>query len=404
MQQRPPAQDLQDHRAGEGLRHPRVARGGSRLNEEPAEEDETLRVSTLELFFDLVFVFVVTQLSTVLERGRWHGPLYAALELLAVYWMYGGFSWLTNALGGSVWRQRVALAAGMFAFFVVSLAVPGAFGSDAVAFGLAYLGLTVVHTIAFLTLGRSGTFGAMLRIGSTNLAAAGLILAAAYVDGPARWLLWIAAVLLQWLPPLLGFVAGFPVAVAHFAERHGLMVIIVLGESLLSVASAALGEQVTIHLVLGTVGGLLAAFALWWCYFDGEDDAGEAALRDFAPEHRGIRALVGYDLTHVLMLGGVVAIAGGTRVGLPDLAAPAETEAAVLVAAGASAYLLGLVGFRLVLRHASATLRALAAVLVLATIPVGTSAGTSEELAVIAAIIAVMLLAERLVHRSNLDP
>ncbi|WP_460847951.1 low temperature requirement protein A [Nocardioides ultimimeridianus] len=363
-----------------------------------------MSVSTLELFFDLVFVFVVTQLSTVLEEGRWHGPAYAALELLAVYWMYGGFSWLTNALGGSVWRQRVALGAGMFAFFVVSLAVPGAFGSDAVAFGIAYLGLTVVHTIAFLTLGRSGTFGAMIRIGSTNLVAAGLILAAAYADHTLRWALWIAAVLLQWAPPLLGFVAGFPVAVAHFAERHGLMIIIVLGESLLSIASAALGEDVTIHLVLGTTGGLLAAFALWWCYFDGEDDAGEAALRDFAPEQRGIRALVGYDITHVLMLGGVVAIAGGTRGGLPDLAAPADTESAVLVAAGASAYLLGLVGFRLVLRHAPATLRAVAALVVLAAIPVGTSAGTSEELAVIAAIITSMLIVERLTRRSTVDP
>jgi low temperature requirement protein LtrA len=366
------------------------------VSDQLTEEDETLSVSTLELFFDLVFVFVVTQLSAVLEEGGGpRGPVHAVLELLAVYWMYGGFSWLTNALGESAWRQRVALAAGMLAFFVVSLAVPDAFGSDRVAFGLAYLGLTVIHTAAFLLLGRRGTFSSMVRIGAANLVAAGLILTAAYADESARWVLWVAAVLVQWVPPLLGVVQGFPVAVAHFAERHGLMIIIVLGESLLSVASATYGQRVTVHLVLGTLGGVLAAGALWWCYFDREDEHGEEALRDLPPERRGLRALVGYDLTHVLMLGGVVAIAGGTRRGLPDLTGPAHLEAAVDIAVGAAVYLLGLVGFRLVLGHASAWLRAATALVVLATIPVGTAWGTSQQLCLIAAVLAAMLVVER---------
>ena len=266
---------------------------------------------------------------------------------------------------------------------------------DAVAFGLAYLGLTLVHTVAFLVLGRPGTFSVMLRIGSANLVAAVLILLAGYADEPVRWALWILAVVLQWAPPLLGVVAGFPVAVAHFAERHGLMVIIVLGESLLSVASATLGEPVTVHLVLGTLGGLLAAGALWWCYFDREDEAAEEALRGFEPERRGLRALLGYDVTHVLLLGGVVALAGGTRRGLPDLTSATDRESAVLIAGGAAAYLLGLVVFRLVLAHDSAWLRAGAALAVLATFPIGISLGTSQQLATIALLLAALLVVER---------
>lgn len=357
--------------------------------------EETLGVSTLELFFDLVFVFVVTQLSAVLEGSGARGPAYAALELLAVYWMYTGFSWLANVLGEQMWRQRVALLSGMVAFFLVALGVPGAFADDAVAFGMAYFGLTLVHTVAFLVLGQDRTFAAMLRIGAANLVAAALILTAAYVDDTLRWVLWIAAVVIQWAPPLLGIAAGFPVEVAHFAERHGLMVIIALGESLLSVASAALGVQVDVRLVLGTAGGLLATGALWWCYFDQEDEAAADALREVPEERKGFKALVGYDLTHVVMLGGIVAVAGGTRHALPQLTGPASLQSAVDVAGGAAAYLLALAAFRLVLGHAETWLRALVAVALLATIPIGTAWGTSQQLAVIAVLITAMLVVER---------
>lgn len=363
------------------------------MAEAPVEDE--VRVSTLELFFDLVFVFVVTQLSSVLERHTPWAPAHAALTLLAVYWMYGGFSWLTNALGDSVWRQRLALLTGMVAFLVVALAVPRAFGTDAVAFGAAYLALTLVHTITFLGLVGGTTFQAMLRIGSTNLVAAGLILGAAFLDDPARWILWCVAVLLQWGPPLLGSADLVPVAVAHFAERHGLMIIIVLGESVLSFAAVSAAESLSVRVAVGSVAGLLAVIALWWCYFDGEDESAAEALGARPPLSRGRVALVGYDLSHVLMLAGVVTIAGGTRLGLPDLTRPGGAEAAWLIALGAALYLAGLGLFRGVLGHAPWWTRAIGAACVLAVVPAGRLLGTAEELAAVAVVIAALLVGER---------
>lgn len=361
--------------------------------EEEAEEE--VRVSTLELFFDLVFVFVVTQLSAVLEGSAPWAPAHAALTLLAVYWMYGGFSWLTNSLGESAWRQRVALLTGMAAFLTVALAVPRAFGADAVAFGVAYLALTLVHTTAFLLLVGGTTFRAMLRIGATNLVAAGLILTAGFVEDPARWLLWCVAVLLQWGPPLLGLADLVAVSVGHFAERHGLMVIIVLGESVLSIAAVSGQEHVSVRVVEGSLAGLLAVMALWWCYFDGEDEAAAEALGARPTLARGRVALLGYDLSHVLMLGGVVAIAGGTRLGLPDLTRPGDAEGAWLIALGAALYLAGLALFRGVLGHAPWWTRALGAGCVLAIMPLGRLLGTAEELGALAGALAVLLVAER---------
>lgn len=357
--------------------------------------EEEVRVSTLELFFDLVFVFVVTQLSSMLERHSVWSPVQAALTLLAVYWMYAGFSWLTNSLGGSVWRQRVALLSGMVAFLAVALAVPRAFGSDAVAFGVAYVVLTLVHTVTFLALVGGTTFQGMLRIGSTNLAAAALILTAAFVDDPVRGVLWCVAVLLQWGPPLLGSADLVPVAVGHFAERHGLMIIIVLGESVLSIAAVSAAESLGVRVIAGSVAGLLAVIALWWCYFDGEDEAGAEALSSRPQLSRGRIALVGYDLSHVLMLSGVVTIAGGTRLGLPDLTRPGNAQAAWLIAIGAALYLAGLGLFRGVLGHAPWWTRALGAACVLVVVPAGRFLGTAEELAAVAVVIALLLLAER---------
>jgi low temperature requirement protein LtrA len=353
------------------------------------------RVSTLELFFDLVFVFVVTQLAGVLDhRPTWTGAAQALLEIMVVYWMYGGFAWLTNSLGSAAWRQRTALFLGMAAFLVVALAVPSAFGQNAVAFGVAYLFLTVVHTAGFLVVSRGAVFTAMTRIGPANLVAAGLILGAGFA-GSVRWPLWALAVAVQWVPPLAGLADTIDLSVDHFAERHGLMIIIALGESLVSVALAGQGLPVRPSLVVGTLCGLAAVAAMWWAYFVGEDEAGAEALRARPPRSRGVRALVGYDLSHVLMMGGIVAVAAGTRLSLPRLTSPIATAPAAFIAAGAATYLAGLTLFRLALGHRPAWSRTVGAALLLAVLPVGTAAGAAQELLAVAAVIAAVVLTER---------
>ncbi len=354
------------------------------------------RVSTLELFFDLVFVFTISQVAVIVELHPWSfaAIAQAAVELVVIYWMYGGFAWLTNTLGTASTRQRIVLLAGMAAFLIVSLAVPGAFGGDDLAFGAAYLVLNLVHLGGFLLRG-SATFAAMLRLGGTNLVAALLILAAGFTSGSARWALWIAALLIQIVPALLSNTPGnFALNAEHFAERHGLMIIIVLGESLVGVAVAAQGERVSGVLVFGMLCVLSTAAAMWWCYFDGEDDAAARRLAAVPDSRRGYLGLVGYDGTHVLMLGGVIAVAAGSRLSLPDFTEPTSTAAAGLIAGGTAVYLLGLAAFRAVVGHAPPWGRVLFAVIVVATVPLGTAQSAAAQLLGVAAVLAVLLAVE----------
>src|SRR3954469_10108977 len=157
------------------------------------------RVSTLELFFDLVFVFTITQVAFVIEHHpSWRTVAQALVELAVIYWMYGGYAWLTNTLGSDSQRQRVVLLLGMAAFFVVSLAVPTAFDRNGVAFAWAYLLLNVVHLAGFVIGRLPGAAAAIRRVGAINLSAAGLLLIAGYAGDGWRWPLWLAAVALHW--------------------------------------------------------------------------------------------------------------------------------------------------------------------------------------------------------------
>jgi len=362
--------------------------------------DEIARVSTLELFFDLVFVFAVTQLASILvEHPSWTGAAQGLVELMVVYWMYGGYAWLTNGIGAGSGPRRVAVLLGMAAFLVVSLAVPRAFSSDELVFGYAYLLLTLLHLGSFVIFSPGVTLRGLATLGSANLTAAGLVLAASYVHGAAHWPLWIGAVAVQWGPPTLaGTVGAFTIGVQHFAERHALMILIVLGESLVSVAAAAQSHTVSAHLIIGALCGLAASAAMWWAYFDCEDDAGAEALGRRPSERRGLVALVGYDLTHLLMMAGVVAIAAGSRLSLPDLTRAGERPSAWFIAGGASLFFAALAGFRFVLGSGRPWPRAIAALALLATAPLGTRFSTAVELTGIAVVIVAVLAVERMVE------
>ncbi len=354
------------------------------------------RVTTLELFFDLVFVFTVTQVALILEHdASWPAVAQMLLELMAIYWLYGGFAWLTNTIGARTNRQRIVLLLGMAAFLLVSLAVPRAFDVDAVAFGWAYLALALVHLTGFLIGDVPAAAHAILRIAPFNVGAAVLVLIAGYAGGSSHWWLFTAAVLLVWLSPLAGRSLGsFSLNPRQFGERHGLMIIIVLGESLVSVATAAQELSVSVSLALGVLSGLAASAAMWWCYFVDDDDLAAEALGR-RPEHlRGVTALFGYDLTHVLMMAGVIGIAAGSRLSLPDLAEPTSVSASWLIAGGAATYLVSLAGFRAVLGFAIAGPRGVAALAALATAPVGIHLGAAQQLAFIAALVTAMLVAE----------
>jgi low temperature requirement protein LtrA len=352
------------------------------------------RVSTLELFFDLVFVFTITQIALIIEHEpSWSTVAQAILELLAILWMYGGFAWLTNSLGASTSRQRIVLLLGMAAFLIVSLTVPRAFGADGVAFGYAYLLLTVVHLVGCWFGGAASLAQAIRYVAPTNLLASALLIVAGYSGGPWHWPLWAAAVAVQWLPSLLSRrMARFPISAAHFGERHGLMIIIVLGESLVSVALAAEELPVSIGLVVGVLCGLGCSAAMWWCYFAEDDDRATQALNSPGD---GPGPLLGYDLPHVLMMAGVVGVAAGSRLSLPSLTERTSLAAASLIAGGAALYLAGLALFRALLGYAEPITRLVTAIVLLAFIPLGRYAGAAQELAGLGLALAAMLLLER---------
>jgi low temperature requirement protein LtrA len=160
------------------------------------------RVSTLELFFDLVFVFTITQLSAALAHDlSWTGLLHVALMLGLIFWMYGGYAWLTNAVSTERGMHRALLLGGMSGYLVLALAIPGAFADTGLAFGLGYLVVVSVHTWLFVYGSRDDIAAAFLRIAPSNAATAGMVVLGGALGGTAQTALWAAAVLAEWVTP-----------------------------------------------------------------------------------------------------------------------------------------------------------------------------------------------------------
>ncbi len=204
---------------------------------EPTSPELELRVSTLELFFDLVFVFTVTQLTTLLvngfaeetpaaaaQGGPVEGPLRVLLVFGVIWWMYSGYAWLTNTIPPVRPARRILILLGMAGFLIMALAIPTAFDGGGWAFALGYLIIVLVH--AGLYLQATASF---VRVVPFNLAATALLFAAGFADGVLVYLLWAAAMVLLWGSPYFIGQKGFPLHPAHIVERHGLLVIVALG-------------------------------------------------------------------------------------------------------------------------------------------------------------------------------
>ncbi len=200
--------------------------------------DRSARVSTLELFFDLVFVFTITQLTNVLvDGGGAEAALQVVVMLAVIWWMYDGYAWLTNAIATDLLRFRLLLLGGMGAFLVVALAIPTAYGRNGLVFGLGYLVVVVLHAGMYSKGTSVSEVAAILRIVPFNLAAAALVLVGGIVGGRAQDVLWILAALLLWVTPWFTSTEGFVIAAEHFVERHGLVIIVALGESIVVIGA-----------------------------------------------------------------------------------------------------------------------------------------------------------------------
>ena len=253
--------------------------------------ERSVRVSTLELFFDLVFVFTITQLTGVLVEGKDAAAVVqVVVMLLLIWWMYDGYAWLTNAIATDLLRFRLLLIGGMGAFLVIALAVPDAFDGDGLAFGLGYLVVVVLHAGMFVRGTSVSEVRAILRIAPFNLVAAALVLAGGALGGGWQWALWSFSAVLLWISPRFTTVEGFVVSVPHFVERHGLVVIVALGESVVVIGAGAAGLPVDAGLVLVALLSLSLSAALWWVYFSDEDDVGARIRGRAAGAAPGARA------------------------------------------------------------------------------------------------------------------
>ncbi|WP_293915114.1 low temperature requirement protein A [Deinococcus sp.] len=350
-------------------------------------------VSTLELFLDLVFVFTITQLSNLVVHPDGAATyLHAALVLLMVWWMYSGYIWLTSNVGSHRTSYRLLMFGGMGGFLVMALSIPSAFGAGGLPFALGYLLVTLIHAGLFRRANNSSA-QAIGGIFSYNLTAALLLLAAGLTPGNFRPWLWLGAVAVLLLSGVKRRESGFRLRPDHFAERHGLILLIALGESIVAIGVGIGSAAITPALVLGALLGLALSAALWWSYFDRLAEAGAARLAAAPAAEQPRLALQGFGFSHVLMIAGIVLLAAGVKLVTGRLAA-ADPLTAWSLAAGVSLYLLGDVLFQRVMTLGNARRYALFAGLALLSAPLGLSAGGPLQLAALLGLLTLLLLLE----------
>jgi low temperature requirement protein LtrA len=371
------------------------------MGDQAAGED--IRVSTIELFFDLVFVFTITQLTSLLVRQpTFEGVAQAFLIFGNLWWMYGGYAWLTNAVPPRSLTVRLLLLVGMGAFLVVALSIPDAFGDAGVAFGIGYLIVNIVHAgIFFKSTGESVGAWSARRLGPTNVLTAGLLLAAGFTTGWLLWTLWIVAFVAHWFTPFFTATSGFRIRAAHFVERHGLILLIAIGESVIAVGIGVRHVDANPGVLVTALLGLALAAALWWLYFDGEDERAERALVAAEGDRRTWLSLYAFGYAFLPILLGIVLVAAGVKLAVEHHGGEDIAAASWFLATGAAAYVGGLACFRWLLRIGPIALRVVLATACLATASVGLAASPQWQMAVLLVLVIVGIVTdERVLART----
>ena len=324
--------------------------GSARMATEGGDPTEQ-RVTPLELFFDLVFVFALTQVTGFLaDHLTWVGMIQGAALLAVLWWAWGGYAWLTNAVPAEeVIPARLVILTAMAAMLVASLAVPDAFGTYGVLFGLSYFVVRLLQVLlyALATGGTPETRRAILRLSTGFLLAPALLIVAGFLDGFAQGLLWVFALAIDYGVAFVGGVSGFRVHAGHFVERHGLVVIIALGESIVAVGVGVSGLAIGAGVIVAAVLGVALAAGLWWAYFDLVMLAAERRLTRAKGEERARLARDSYSYLHLPMVAGIIFVALGVKQTLAHVGDPLGIIPAAALCGGVALYLLGHNAFRL---------------------------------------------------------
>jgi low temperature requirement protein LtrA len=364
-----------------------------------ATQREDERVTPLELFFDLVFVLALTQCTTlIVHQPNWEGLLKGVLVLGMLWWSWCGYAWLTSVVNPEEGVVRLAMFAAMAAFLVCALCVPGAFGADALLFACAYAAVRAAHIVLF---GLASREDAALRRSVNGLAAStaisvGLLLIAAFAHDWVQLGLWGLALVLDFGGPYLFGADGWRLVPGHFAERHGLIVIIALGESIVALGVGA-NPSLSTGVVLAAVLGVAVAAALWWVYFDVTAIVAEWRLSE-APEgrERNEMARDSYSYLHFLMVAGIALLAVGMKMTLEHIGDPLALVPATALLGGTALYLLAHVAFRMRNVHSLSGRRLVCALVLLALIPLGVTLPALATLGILAGLLVALISYEAL--------
>jgi low temperature requirement protein LtrA len=365
------------------------------------ERGDEHQVTPLELFFDLVFVFAITQVTSLLaDQPTWGGVLRGMLVLAAVWWAWIGYAHLTSAMDVDEGGIRLAMLASMGAMLGVALAVLGAFGDDAVLFGCAYVLVRLLHLVLSAIVARDDpdARGALLRFAPTATLGASLLMIAGFLEGDDI-ALWAVALAIDYLgPAVIGIGRGWRVAPEHFAERYGLIILIALGESLI-----AIGVGAGFDLGIGEIGaaalGIVIVSAFWWLYFD---VAAILAMRRLVRARGVERARLApdsYTYLHLPMVAGIVLFALGLKTTLGDVGEELDTVPAVGLCGGAALYLLGHVAFLFRATGYVFRRRTVGTAVLLALIPAAVALPALAALALVSAVCTLVVAYEAIRHR-----
>jgi low temperature requirement protein LtrA len=310
------------------------------------------RTSPIELLWDLVFVFAITQVTALLGHDlTWTGLGHSLLVLALVWWAWSAFVWAANAAEDDSPVLRAILLLGMLLIFVSGLALPHAFGDDAALFAVSYAAVRLLHLALYAQTSRQGnaSWAAISGFAVTVLIGMALLIAGSFLDTTWQAALWTLAAAIDYAGPawltrerLRGLQY---VAVSHFAERYGLFVIICLGESIVAIGVGASGRHLDAALVGAIALGLLITIALWWVYFDRFATRAEDHLREH--DDPVLAAADAYSYLHLPLVAGIIVFAVGAELMIHDPGEPLEDAARLALCGGVALYLLAHAAFQL---------------------------------------------------------
>ena len=362
-----------------------------------ATRREEERVTPLELFFDLVFVLAITQCTALMAASPdWAGIVRGLFVLTVLWWTWAGYAWLTSVVDPEEGAVRIVIFAAMAAMLVAALAVPGSFDDDALAFACAYAIVRIAHIGLFLIASRDDQ---QLRRSVTGLAVStaigvSLLTAASAADGAVQASLWGVAILLDLGLPFFFWAEGWRLVPAHFAERHGLILIIALGESIVAIGVGSKAVVDVTVVVVATLGIAIAA-GLWWVYFDVTVWVAERRLSRLpAGREQNEVARDAYSYLHLAMVAGIVLLALGMKKTLEHPGDPLKVVPAVALVGGVAAYLLAIVAFRWRLLHTLGRVRPVTAAVLLALVPIAFEVPAYVTVALVVVVIWALIVYE----------